>query len=238
MHCTPILYISAGSFASNAQCYIHELSQQQDLIISGTLVPASCVLQRRSMHPMTFSCSQPVSMTSDQLVHRHLQMSVEAVQEHLNWSSESVERCAVLSTEAGRPSHIRQLFHAPVQGQPANSCLLHQMARLLSTGLAASSEACSRASELAYGVATAGNTTRAAIAKAAAAVCTSPSCVNSGVGYCRISCSLCVGYNCTHMWHPMISLLFEIVILEMYRSCNGTALWASRHAYSCARLLA
>lgn len=97
-------------------------------------------------------------------------MSVEAVQEHLTWSTESVERCAILSTEAGRPNHIGQLFHASPHSQPADSCLLQQMASLLTNGLAAASQACSRASEMPYGLAAAEATTRAAIAKAAAAV--------------------------------------------------------------------
>lgn len=97
-------------------------------------------------------------------------MSVEAVQEHLNWSAEATERCAVLSSEAGRASHMRQLFHAALPGQPPNGCLLHQMNGLLMSGLAAASEACSRASDMPYGLATAGTATRAAIAKAAAAV--------------------------------------------------------------------
>ena len=97
-------------------------------------------------------------------------MSVEAVQEHLNWSAEATERCAVLSSEAGRSSHMRQLFHAAPPGQPPNGCLLHQMHGLLMTGLAAASEACSRASDMPYGLATAGTATRAAIAKAAAVV--------------------------------------------------------------------
>ena len=97
-------------------------------------------------------------------------MSVEAAQEHLGWSSEAIERCAVLSTEAGRPSNTRQLFHAPQPGQPANSCLLHQMTRLLTTGLAAASDACNRASEMPYGLVSTGTATRAAIAKSATAV--------------------------------------------------------------------
>ena len=104
-------------------------------------------------------------------------MSVEAVQERLSWSSEAIERCAVLSTDAGRPSHMRQLFHAPLPGQPANSCLLHQMTRLLTTGLAAASDACSKASDMPYGLASTGTATRAAIAKAASAVRThAPAC--------------------------------------------------------------
>ena len=111
-----------------------------------------------------------LSATSHRFAVPILQMSVEAVQEHLNWSSEAMERCAVLSTEAGRAGQVRQLVHAPLPGQPANSCLLHQMSRLLMAGLTAASDACARASEMPYGLASAGSATRAAIGKAAAAV--------------------------------------------------------------------
>lgn len=114
-------------------------------------------------------------------------MSVEAVQEHLAWSSEAIERCAVLSTEAGRAGQVRQLFYAPLPGQPANSCLVHQMSRLLMAGLAAASEACARASDMPYGLATAGSATRAAIGKAAAAV---SSWSEAPAGQCLLS-SLC-----------------------------------------------
>lgn len=97
-------------------------------------------------------------------------MSVEIAQEHLAWNLESVERCAVLSTEASCPSHIRQLFHAAASQQTPNSCLLQQMSRFMLAGLAACVEACVRGSEVPYGVATAGSAVRTAIAKAASTV--------------------------------------------------------------------
>lgn len=97
-------------------------------------------------------------------------MSVEVAQEHLTWNVEAVERCAVLSTDASCPAHVRQLFHASAAQQTPNSCLLQQISRFILAGLAAAVEACVRASEAAYGVATAGSAVRTAIAKAASTV--------------------------------------------------------------------
>lgn len=97
-------------------------------------------------------------------------MSVELAQEHIAWNAEAVERCAVLSTEGSCPSHVRQLFHALGPQQPTNSCLLQQIGRLVMSGLASSADACVKASETAYGVASAGSAVRTAIAKAAATV--------------------------------------------------------------------
>lgn len=98
-----------------------------------------------------------------------VQMSVELAEEHLAWNLEAVERCAVLSTEASCPAHVRQLFQGSPQ-QPTNSCLLQQMGRLIMGGLALAADACVKASETSYGVASAGSAVRAAIAKAASTV--------------------------------------------------------------------
>ena len=98
-----------------------------------------------------------------------VQMSVELAQEHLAWNMEAVERCAVLSTEASCPAHVRQLFQGSPQ-QPTSSCLLQQTGRLVMGGLASAADACVKASEASYGVASAGSAARAAIAKAASTV--------------------------------------------------------------------
>ena len=97
-------------------------------------------------------------------------MSLELAQEHIAWNQEAVERCSVLSTEGSCPSHVRQLFHALGPQQATNSCLLHQISRLIMAGLASSGDACVKASEAPYGVASAGSAVRTAIAKAASNV--------------------------------------------------------------------
>lgn len=94
-------------------------------------------------------------------------VSVEVAQQHMAWNLESVERCVTLSSEASCPSHVRQLFHpTPTQHSP-HSCLLPQLSRLMVGGLSSALEACMRASDALYGLASAGSATRAAIAKAA-----------------------------------------------------------------------
>lgn len=95
---------------------------------------------------------------------------MELTQEHIAWNVEAVERCAVLSTEGSCPSHVRQLFHDLGPQQGPNSCLLQQIGRLIMSGLASSADACVKASETAYGVASAGSAVRSAIAKAASTV--------------------------------------------------------------------
>ena len=96
-----------------------------------------------------------------------MQVSVEVAQQHMAWNLESVERCVTLSSEASCPSHVRQLFHpTPTQHSP-HSCLLPQLSRLMVGGLSSAVEACMRASDAPYGLASAGSATRAAIAKAA-----------------------------------------------------------------------
>ena len=97
-------------------------------------------------------------------------MSVELAQEHIAWNLEAVERCAVLSTEGSCPTHVRQLFHALGPHQATNSCLLQQISRLIIAGLASSADACVKASEAPYGVASTGSAVRTAIAKAASNV--------------------------------------------------------------------
>lgn len=97
-------------------------------------------------------------------------MSVELAQEHIAWNVEAVERCAVLSTEGSCPSHVRQLFHVLGPQQATNSCLLQQISRLIMAALASSADACMKASEAPYGVASAGSAVRTAIAKAASNV--------------------------------------------------------------------
>ena len=98
-------------------------------------------------------------------------MSVELAQEHIAWNLEAVERCAVLSSEGPScPSHVRQLFHALGPQQATNSCLLQHISKLIMAGLAASADACMKASEAPYGAASAGSAVRTAIAKAASNV--------------------------------------------------------------------
>ena len=97
-------------------------------------------------------------------------MSVELAQEHMAWNLEAVERCSLLSTESSCPTNVRQLFHALSPQQATNSCLLQQISRLVMAGLESSADACVKATEAPYGVASTGSAVRTAIAKAASNV--------------------------------------------------------------------
>ena len=176
---------------------------------------------------------RPAALQGTHLFLWQVQMSVELAQEHLTWNAEAVERCTVLSTGGFCPAHVRLLFASGAQ-QPPNSCLLHQMSRLILAGLAASVDACVRASEAQYGAASAGSAVRSAIAKAASTVgchAWQDPCVMLPLPQCHVQDSFCL------TWHhiPIFCLLCAVQndVLPSVVNCMAVNLWSWHPTHFC-----
>ena len=147
-------------------------------------------------------------------------MSVELAQEHFTWNSEAVERCTVLSTEGSCPAHVRRLFHAVGPQQAPNSCLLQQISRLIMGGLTSSVDACLKASEASYGVASAGSAVRSSIAKAASAVSYhAVHLQHHSHAYIRQACTDHVARMCATTWLYVLAFALAMCCCQLLHSC-------------------